>query len=323
VVELIEVLTGARPGFQTLEAAITRLGEVIGERRMLIVVDDVWQAAHARPFLRAGENSACLITTRNSDTLPAAAQRIDVDAMRAAEARDLLRHGLPDEEGKAIEDLAERLGEWPLLLKLANAALRRRVDGMHQPLAAALAWVDEALDRRGLTAFDARDDEDRSQAVAKTLGISLELLDERERARFAELAVFPEDVDVPLGTVASLWARTAGLDDFDSEELCARLFGLSLLLGLDLETRRIRLHDAIRAYLLDQQRERLLNLHEALVEAYRVRCGDGCMRVRTTATSSSICRTTLPRPGARRSIALSCSTTAGCGPSSPSPVRTR
>jgi TIR domain/NB-ARC domain len=54
VVDLIEVLTNERPGFKTTDAAVTRLGEVIGERRMLIVIDDVWQAAHARPFLQVG-----------------------------------------------------------------------------------------------------------------------------------------------------------------------------------------------------------------------------------------------------------------------------
>jgi hypothetical protein len=33
---------------------LSRALEVIGERPMLIVIDDVWQAVHARPFLQAG-----------------------------------------------------------------------------------------------------------------------------------------------------------------------------------------------------------------------------------------------------------------------------
>ena len=107
------------------------------------------------------------------------------------------------------------------------------------------------------------------------MGVSLELLSEDERARFAELAMFPEDVLVPLDTVAALWGRTAGLDDFDTEELCGRLFGLSLLLGFDLATRRIRLHDVIRSYLESEERARSAGLHAELVEAYRARCADG------------------------------------------------
>ena len=153
VVELIEVLTNERPGFKTTEAAVTRLGEVIGERRMLIVIDDVWQAAHARPFLQVGRNCARLITTRNRDVLPRNAKPLDVDAMQASEAIKLLRFGLPDGEDAAFEKLAQRLGEWPLLLKLANSALHKRL-GSRQPLAAALAWVNAGLYSRGLTTFD-------------------------------------------------------------------------------------------------------------------------------------------------------------------------
>ena len=274
VVDLIEVLTTERPGFTTLDAAVTRLGEVIGERRMLIVIDDVWQAAHARPFLQVGRNCARLITTRNRDVLPPNAKPLDVDAMEASEAVKLLRFGLPDGEDAAFASLAQRLGEWPLLLKLVNGALHKRV-AAGQALAAALAWVNAGLDSRGLTFFDARDPVERGDAVAKTLGVGLELFTDDERAHFAELAIFPEDLDVPLSVVETLWSRTAGLNEFDAELLCTRLYDQSLLLSLDLATRRIRLHDVIRGYLQAEQKERLPTLHAELIEAYRARCADG------------------------------------------------
>src|SRR6185295_698636 len=111
---------------------------------------------------------------------------------------------------------------WPLLLKLANAALRDRVDNAGQPLAAALAYINKALDRRGLTFFDARDADARHQAVEKTIALSIERLSDTEQQRFMELAVFPEDVDVPLQTLEKLWGRTGGLDDLDTESLSAR-----------------------------------------------------------------------------------------------------
>jgi hypothetical protein len=55
-----------------------------------------------------------------------------------------------------------------------------------------------------------------------------------------------------------------------------RLFGLSLLLDLNLTTRRIRIHDVIRAYLREQAgSEAIWQLNEALVEAYRERSPRG------------------------------------------------
>ena len=84
------------------------------------------------------------------DAVPVGASRVDVDAMRQDEALALVAHGLSDGFDGGLRDLAARLGEWPLLLKLANAALRDRVWG-GQSLSAALAYVNHALDRRGLT----------------------------------------------------------------------------------------------------------------------------------------------------------------------------
>jgi predicted ATPase len=120
----------------------------------------------------------------------------------------------------------------------------------------ALHTLRERLERRGLTAFDARNPQQREQAVTQTIGVSLNLLTSEEQARYAELAVFPEDVDVPLATVARLWDATGGLDDFASEELCVQLSSLSLLLRYDLAAKTIRLHAVVRLYLQAQHAER-------------------------------------------------------------------
>jgi hypothetical protein len=202
---LIENLSGERPGFTNLEAAISRLVELLADRDILLVIDDVWSRDHLRPFLQGGPRCARLITTRNLDTLPANTHTVKVDAMRPAEAIEMLRAGLPASSLAEYDDqlrwLATRLGEWPLLLGLVNGALQDRVNNANQPLPDAIAYVNRALDKRGLTFFDARDTESRNQAVAKTIGVSLELLNPAERARYAELAVFPEDSNIPLATL--------------------------------------------------------------------------------------------------------------------------
>jgi hypothetical protein len=111
--------------------------------------------------------------------------------------------------------------------------------------------------------------------VARTLAVSLDHLADDERARFRELAVFPEDVDVPLAAVEVLWGATAGLDDLDTEELCGLLRRRSLLLGFDLDARRLHLHDVVRRYLERESADRLPALHRHLIESYRARCPDG------------------------------------------------
>ena len=86
VADLIHTLTGNHEAFATLDAAVNRLREAIADRRLLLVIDDVWNAAHARPFLQGGPHCARLITTRFTDALPDYARQIRVDAMRTGEA---------------------------------------------------------------------------------------------------------------------------------------------------------------------------------------------------------------------------------------------
>jgi len=74
----------------------------------------------------------------------------------------------------------------------------------------AIAGANKRLDAKGLVVFDPRDETDRSKAVARTIGVSLDLLSEPERLRFGELCVFPEDADIPVGMVARLWTATGG-----------------------------------------------------------------------------------------------------------------
>jgi hypothetical protein len=196
VSDLITRLTGAQPGLNTINAAASALGEALGDRRILMVVDDAWREQDLRPFLQGGASTTRLVTTRNDNTLPSHSVRQRVDAMHGNEAAALIATGLPTgqvvTQRRELNALAARLGEWPLLLKLVNGFLRNRVVN-HEALPLAIAGVNRRLDAKGLVAFDAANEADRTKAVARTIGVSSELLDDSDRDRFAELGIFPED----------------------------------------------------------------------------------------------------------------------------------
>src|SRR5882724_4531709 len=75
---------------------------------------------------------------------------------------------------------------------------------------------------------NASDDEHNDSAIDNQLNI-LSSLSGRERDRYFELAVFPEDIAIPLSTIRNLWARTGHLDEYSADALCARFHSLSLL----------------------------------------------------------------------------------------------
>jgi WD domain, G-beta repeat/APAF-1 helical domain len=180
--------------------------------------------------------------------------------------RDLPPGQVPAQR-RELNALAARLGDWALLLKLVNGFLLDRVK-LGRALPLAIANVNERLDKKGLFAFDARNEAERTKAVARTIGVSLELLDNSGRDRFAELGIFPEDVDIPIGIVRRLWAETDSLDEDASEDLLSELYGLSLLLGLNLDQGTLRFHDTIRRFLQDLAgKEELVAGHKRILEA--------------------------------------------------------
>ncbi len=278
--DLITLLTGEPPELETINAAAAKLGEALGDRRILLVIDDAWREQDLKPFLQGGRHCVRLITTRIDSVLPQTALRQPVDAMQAGEALTLLSVGLPADqvarERATLAKLAARLGEWAQLLKIVNGFLRVRVVNSHETVAKAIAAVDTRLGAKGLVAFDPHNATDRTRAVARTIGVSLDLLSESERARFGELGVFPEDAEIPVVVVARLWASTGGLEDFETEDLLSRLFDLSLLLDLDLGQRVFRLHDTTRHFLRDRVgKDGLVAQHKQLVQALDGAAGAG------------------------------------------------
>ena len=253
------------PAFETVSAASAHLRQDLEGKRLLLVVDDVWRPEDIAPFQGIGPRTSLLVTTRDSRTLPADSVPIHVDAMEVPEAVRLLGAGLPEGTGVELQALAKRLGEWPLLLKIGNRQLRELIQNDGLSLELALQEVEEALDVEGLIAFDREDFESRHQAVARTVGASLRRLSGEEVERFEQLAIFPEDKDIPLRVLEKLW----GLGSYPSKKLCGRLNDLSLLLRFDRPAGTIRLHDVIRAYLLKKGESHLAEWNRRLLESFR------------------------------------------------------
>ena len=275
VEDLVKRLSGANSGFNNTEAVFMHFKELLAERRMLLVIDDVWDRNHLRPFLQGGPNVARLITTRNLDTIAGHVERenqVTVDAMRLAEAARMLRTNLPTGCDEEFEALADRLGCWPFLLCLANGAARERT-AQGESLADALAFVRDDLEENSLFAFDPKDEKERDRAVRTMFGVSLRLLSGAESERFHELAIFPEDAQVPLATVERLWNRSGGMSRVAADKLYSQLYNLSLLLNLNRQTKALQLHDVTRKYLIAERKGPLTAIHCQLLDAHRPPAG--------------------------------------------------
>ncbi|MCC7205982.1 MAG: TIR domain-containing protein [Anaerolineae bacterium] len=273
VEDLIRSLSDERPGFNTLEAATAHLAKLLGEREILIVIDDVWNQSHLKPFLQGGINCTRLVTTRVYNNQVPNIQWVPVDAMTGDEARTLLSSGLAGADPRDMETLANRLYKLPFLLKLANRMLHERVEEHGQTLTQAVRFVNDMLTQLGVVALDdphADTPENRNLAVRATIQVSLNQLKPDEQQRFNELVVFPENIDIPFSALVRLWKSTGNMNDRRVESFCQRLSNLSLLLRFDPTTRCIRLHDEVRAFLQATSNVSKVDLHDQLLLAYPV-----------------------------------------------------
>jgi len=269
IADLVVAIVRDDEGCMTLAGARARLQSLLVGRRVLVVLDDVWDEAQARDVLQASAGCARLVTTRNTFALPPDAQALDLAAMAADESQRLLGVGLPPGvDAGRLDSLAASLGHWPVLLKLVNRALRMRIKHQKTPATVAIDAVESDLKRKGIRAFDpAGPVQERDQAVAATIEASLDMLAPQERQRYAELAVFPQDVPIPLAQAADLWRLTSALDKEAAADLVAsRLDPLSLL-DYDGAASTLHMHEVFRSYLAATLADKA-ELHTALAASW-------------------------------------------------------
>ncbi len=273
VEDLIQTLTGERPGFSNTEAAIPRLKELLADRDILIVIDDVWNRDHLRPFMQGGSRCAHLITTRKLSVLPVGIKDVVVSSMSNEEATAMLRANLAEHEGEYSQNelpvWSQKLGKWPLLLRLVNDELRRRCARGHL-LPSAMNHIKEQFEEIGITALDRVDLTDRNRSVARSIETSLRELTEEEGARFAELAVFDLNKPIPTATLELYWALTGNFSKIKTKRFCDRLHDLSLVYYFDTKYFSILIPQAIHRFLQDQHKNEITkfrhNLLTCLVE---------------------------------------------------------
>ncbi|MFI1106065.1 NB-ARC domain-containing protein [Streptomyces melanogenes] len=270
-------VTGQDASFDSPDRAGEYLGQLLDQRAdrpTLLIFDDVWTQEQLAPLLVGGDACVRLVTTRVPAILPAHAKTVRVDAMSQEQALRVLTCDLPLLPAELTRDLVQVTGGWPLLLRLTNRLINRRVRTGADAASAASDLLARlrvrgpaAVDKPGAVP-DLGDPKQRATTVRATVEASIADLPADDRARFAELGIFTHGEATPLSLVATLWHATAGHDEWHTRDLCADLNDLSLAVLDTADGGRLSLHDVIRDYLrAELGPDRLVEHHGALVDA--------------------------------------------------------
>ncbi len=276
VADLCVHLGEPRPAFTEPEQAGFHLAHVLGDRRLLLVVDNVWSAADLAPFLLGGENCVRVVTTRNLRTCPMGSRILRVGPMTAAETAELLARNVPGLAQQDTEALARMCGGWPLLASVIGANVSQDISS-GAPAVRAASETGAALRDYGPQVFDVWDTDQRRSAIGHAITSSLHSLDKSVsingasglRERYLSLAVFPPAVPIPLQVLTRWWGGANSWTAMAVRQFCRILADRSLISAYLADRDAVMLHDVFRAYLRSSIDGQWADLHRSLIDAYR------------------------------------------------------
>lgn len=260
---------GDKRGFQDVEAGRERLLELFGERRVLIVLDDLWEHEHFLPFDALGPNCRMMVTTRDL----ALVKEPDFEEKNVhklgllddAQSGDLLAMYAGQRPDPAIEiNVIKECGGLPLALAMVGSMIKSDSQ---------LPWKEvlDMLRDADLEEIKKRFRDYPYPDLLKAIQVSVMALEPEDQALYTDFAVFPEDTPIPEDVLKVFW-RHRGLPDYKIRQKIARFFDLSLATADG--NGRIVLHDLLYDYVKRRAKD-LKALHSTLLEAYSKVCPDG------------------------------------------------
>ncbi|MBP2324819.1 tetratricopeptide (TPR) repeat protein/transcriptional regulator with XRE-family HTH domain [Kibdelosporangium banguiense] len=210
--------------------------QLLSERRMLVILDNVADDAQVRPLLPGSSGSLVLITSRRVLSGLEAVGRIQLDVLDAAAGVRLLESIIrPDRAAReldAVHRVAELCGNLPLALRIAGNRLASRP---RWPIANLVRQLND--EQRRLTALTAGD-----LQVRAAFEVSYQQCDAISGMVFRRLSL-AGGPDVTVAQTAVL----AELDETTAERHLEELVDASLL-DTDVREGRYILHDLLRLF---------------------------------------------------------------------------
>ena len=192
------------------ESASNHLRTLLYDKRVLLVVDDVWNPEHLEPFRVGGEGSCVLVTTREARI--SGAHRHELNVMSPEQSLELmtqkLSEPLSDNAREQALSFAGRVGYLPLALELTASQIEDGVTWQElvEDFQSEIVRL-ETLDVYRQTEMP-DEEKRRKYSLLACFNLSLKQLSSEQLRQFAWLGVVPEDVSLTQEMAETLWQVT-------------------------------------------------------------------------------------------------------------------
>ena len=226
---------------------------------LLVVIDDVWNAEDAKPFVKVFSNcKTILITRKNNITkfIPSG-QSVAVGPMKQDEAVSVLCNELTDysklsQENKTLLDkIAQNAHLWPLLLYLIRNELSCNLEQSSLPYGKAIQNIKAKLRHEGLTAFDKSDSE---SMVKICIEVTLVSLTKASLDKIKTMILYSGISALPSNVLKNLW----NISKQDAQDAINKLWATGVVRFIDiqiplgnLKQQCIEVHPVISQYVIE------------------------------------------------------------------------
>src|SRR6266436_4798463 len=203
--ETAKVLDKSTDGFDTLVGSSNLLRNLLKDKSVLLVLDDVWNAKHVSYFQTHGARFCrLLLTTRDADIGKATgAQSHPLDVLTRELSRRLVANyaGLSEDElpGEA-DGIIHECDGLPLALAMVAAMLRDEPNSR---------WADvlDSLKKADLEEIQIQFPDYAFPSLVAAIEVSVKQLPEEIQRCYLDLAVFPKDTPIPEPALTVIWGR--------------------------------------------------------------------------------------------------------------------
>ena len=240
--DIYNLLSGEQCG---INIVIQKINQLTSDyyHNLLVIIDDVWHVEDAEPLVKAFSNCKTILTTRMNDIeqyIPSK-QSVIIGPMTQDEAITLLTSGVIDssqlsqEDVNLLDELAQDVHLWPLLLSLIRGHLSHNLKQYHLSYHKAIQNVQAKLHHKGLTAFDKNNIEainkSRNLAVKTCIEITLELLAKSLSDKIKSLVLYNGiGTSLQIAVLNNLW----NISKQEAEETVDALWAYGLVQFIDI-----------------------------------------------------------------------------------------
>ena len=264
--KIYNLLTGEQCDIHFIEQKINQLTSEY-YHNLLVIIDDVWHVEDAEPLVKAFSNCKTILTTRmnNIEQYIPSKQSVIIGPMTQHEAITLLTSGVIDssqlsqEDVTLLDELAQDVHQWPMLLFLIRGQLSHNLKQYHLPYHKAIHNVQAKLHHKGLTAFDKNNIEtinkSRKLAVKACIEMTLELLTKSLSDKIKSLVLYTGiGTSLQIAVLNNLW----NISKLEAEETVDVLWAYGLVQFIDyritlnnITQNCVEVHTVISQYIIE------------------------------------------------------------------------